>query len=57
MLPLVVGIFSTSISGGQIMVADRPLQVDADHRRAVVVGGALFAFSRLAVDTPTGRSR
>jgi EmrB/QacA subfamily drug resistance transporter len=50
MLPLVLGIFSTSISGGQIMSRTgryKWMPVSG----AVVVGGALLAFSRLAVDT------
>src|ERR687897_1374795 len=50
MLPLVVGIFSTSISGGQIMSRTgrykwMPITGSA------VVGAALVALSRIQVDT------
>ncbi|WP_375423354.1 MDR family MFS transporter [uncultured Friedmanniella sp.] len=51
MLPLVVGIFSTSISGGQIMSRTgryKWMPVSG----AVVVGLALFGLSRLQIDTP-----
>ncbi|HZA31027.1 MAG TPA: DHA2 family efflux MFS transporter permease subunit [Propionibacteriaceae bacterium] len=51
MLPLVVGIFSTSISGGQIMSRTGRYKW-MPITGAIVVGGALLAFSRLAVDTP-----
>jgi EmrB/QacA subfamily drug resistance transporter len=51
LLPLVVGIFTTSISGGQIMVRTGRYKW-MPITGAVVVGGALLAFSRLAVDTP-----
>jgi EmrB/QacA subfamily drug resistance transporter len=50
LLPLVVGIFSTSISGGQIMVRTGRYKW-MPIAGAAVVGGALVAFSRLAVDT------
>jgi EmrB/QacA subfamily drug resistance transporter len=51
MLPLVAGIFSTSISGGQIMSRTGRYKW-MPITGAVLVGGALFAFSRLQVDTP-----
>jgi len=51
MLPLVVGIFSTSISGGQIMSRTGRYKW-MPITGAIVVGGAMLAFSRLAVDTP-----
>jgi EmrB/QacA subfamily drug resistance transporter len=51
MLPLVVGIFSTSISGGQIMSRTGRYKW-MPITGSLVVGGALFALSRLAVDTP-----
>ena len=51
MLPLVVGIFSTSIGGGQIMSRTGRYKW-MPITGAGVVGGALLAFSRLAVDTP-----
>ncbi len=50
MLPLVGGLFATSISGGQIMARTgryRWMPITG----AILVGGALFAFSRLAIDT------
>jgi len=50
MLPLVLGIFSTSISGGQIMSRTgryKWMPVSG----AVLVGIALFSLSRLAIDT------
>ena len=50
MLPLVVGIFSTSISGGQIMARTGRYKW-MPISGAILVGGALFAFSRLALDT------
>ena len=50
MLPLVVGIFTTSISGGQIMSRTGRYKW-MPITGATVVGGALFAFSRLQVDT------
>ena len=51
MLPLVVGIFATSISGGQIMSRTGRYKW-MPITGALVVGGALFALSRLQVDTP-----
>ena len=51
MLPLVLGIFSTSISGGQIMSRTGRYKW-MPITGAVLVGAALFALSRLAVDTP-----
>jgi EmrB/QacA subfamily drug resistance transporter len=51
MLPLVVGIFSTSITGGQIMSRTgryKWMPVSG----AIVVGLALFGLSRLQIDTP-----
>lgn len=51
MLPLVAGIFSTSISGGRIMSSTgryRWMPITG----SVLVGLALLAMSRLAVDTP-----
>jgi EmrB/QacA subfamily drug resistance transporter len=50
-LPLVIGIFTTSIGGGQIMVRTGRYKW-MPITGAVVVGAALFAFSRLQVDTP-----
>jgi EmrB/QacA subfamily drug resistance transporter len=50
-LPLVVGIFTTSIGGGQIMARTGRYKW-MPVTGALVVGGALFAFSRLQVDTP-----
>ena len=50
MLPLVVGIFATSISGGQIMSRTGRYKW-MPITGAVVVGGALLAFSRLQVGT------
>jgi EmrB/QacA subfamily drug resistance transporter len=50
MLPLVVGIFSTSISGGQIMSRTGRYKW-MPIAGAVLVGGALFAFSHLSIDT------
>ncbi|MBA3527996.1 MAG: MFS transporter, partial [Propionibacteriaceae bacterium] len=50
MLPLVVGIFSTSIGGGQIMSRTGRYKW-MPIAGALIVGGALFAFSRLAPDT------
>jgi EmrB/QacA subfamily drug resistance transporter len=50
-LPLVVGIFTTSIGGGQIMVRTGRYKW-MPITGALVVGAALFAFSRLQVDTP-----
>ena len=50
MLPLVVGIFTTSISGGQIMSRTGRYKW-MPITGATVVGAALFAFSRLHVDT------
>ena len=51
MLPLVIGIFTTSISGGQIMVRTGRYKW-MPITGAILVGAALFAFSSLAVDTP-----
>ncbi len=51
MLPLVVGLFSTSISGGQIMSRTGRYKW-MPISGAVLVGSALFGLSRLAVDTP-----
>ncbi len=51
MLPLVVGIFSTSISGGQIMARTGRYKW-MPISGAILVGSALFAFSNLTVDTP-----
>jgi len=51
MLPLVVGIFTTSISGGQIMSRTGRYKW-MPITGALVVGAALFAFSTLEVDTP-----
>ncbi len=51
MLPLVVGIFATSISGGRIMSSTgryRWMPISG----SILVGLALLAMSRLAVDTP-----
>jgi EmrB/QacA subfamily drug resistance transporter len=50
-LPLVIGIFTTSIGGGQIMARTGRYKW-MPITGALVVGGALFAFSRLQVDTP-----
>ena len=51
MLPLVVGIFTTSIGGGQIMARTGRYKW-MPITGALVVGLALFAFSTLQVDTP-----
>ena len=51
MLPLVVGMFTTSIGGGQIMARTGRYKW-MPIAGAAVVGVALFAFSRLQVDTP-----
>src|SRR5829696_9705301 len=50
MLPLVVGIFSTSIGGGQIMSRTGRYKW-MPITGSIVVGGALLAFSRIQVDT------
>jgi EmrB/QacA subfamily drug resistance transporter len=50
-LPLVIGIFTTSIGGGQIMARTGRYKW-MPITGALVVGVALFAFSRLQVDTP-----
>ena len=50
-LPLVVGIFTTSIGGGQIMSRTGRYKW-MPITGALVVGLALFAFSTLQVDTP-----
>ena len=51
MLPLVVGIFTTSIGGGQIMARTGRYKW-MPITGSLVVGAALFALSRLQVDTP-----
>jgi hypothetical protein len=51
MLPLVDGIFTTSIGGGQIMSRTGRYKW-MPITGAAVVGAALVAFSRLEVDTP-----
>jgi len=51
MLPLVLGIFSTSSSSGQIMARTGRYKW-MPITGAILVGGALFALSRLEVDTP-----
>jgi EmrB/QacA subfamily drug resistance transporter len=51
MLPLVVGIFTTSIGGGQIMARTGRYKW-MPITGAAVVGAALLAFSRLEVETP-----
>jgi MFS family permease len=51
MLPLVVGIFTTSIGGGQIMARTGRYKW-MPITGAVVVGAALLAFSMLQVNTP-----
>ncbi|GAA3639950.1 MDR family MFS transporter [Microlunatus ginsengisoli] len=51
MLPMVVGMFATSISGGQIMSRTGRYKW-MPITGAAVVGGALYAFSHLHVDTP-----
>jgi EmrB/QacA subfamily drug resistance transporter len=50
-LPLVIGIFTTSIGGGQIMARTGRYKW-MPITGALVVGSALLAFSRLQVDTP-----
>jgi predicted MFS family arabinose efflux permease len=50
MLPLMVGIFSTSISGGQIMSRTGRYKW-MPISGAILVGGALVAFSQLRIDT------
>jgi EmrB/QacA subfamily drug resistance transporter len=50
-LPLVIGIFTTSIGGGQIMARTGRYKW-MPITGALVVGTALFAFSRLQVNTP-----
>ncbi len=50
-LPLVIGIFTTSIGGGQIMARTGRYKW-MPITGALVVGGALLAFSTLQVDTP-----
>jgi EmrB/QacA subfamily drug resistance transporter len=50
-LPLVIGIFTTSIGGGQIMVRTGRYKW-MPITGALVVGAALLGFSRLQVDTP-----
>ena len=51
MLPLVAGIFTTSISGGQIMARTGRYKW-MPISGSILVGSALFAFSRMQVDTP-----
>ena len=51
MLPLVAGIFATSISGGQIMARTGRYKW-MPISGAILVGSALFAFSRMRLDTP-----
>ncbi len=51
LLPLVIGIFVTSIGGGQVMVRTGRYKW-MPISGALIVGAALFGFSRLAVDTP-----
>jgi len=51
MLPLVAGIFSTSISGGRIMSSTGRYKW-MPITGSILVGAALLAMSRLAVDTP-----
>jgi MFS family permease len=50
-LPLVIGIFTTSIGGGQVMARTGRYKW-MPITGAFVVGSALLAFSRLQVDTP-----
>jgi EmrB/QacA subfamily drug resistance transporter len=50
MLPLVVGLFTTSIGGGQIMARTGRYKW-MPIAGALIVGGALFALSTIAVDT------
>ena len=50
-LPLVVGIFTTSIGGGQIMARTGRYKW-MPIAGSLIVGCALFGFSRLEVDTP-----
>jgi EmrB/QacA subfamily drug resistance transporter len=50
-LPLVIGIFTTSIGGGQIMARTGRYKW-MPITGALVVGAALLAFSRLQVNTP-----
>ncbi len=50
MLPRVVGIFTTSIGGGQLMVKTGRYKW-MPIAGAVIVGGALYSLSRLKVDT------
>ena len=51
MLPMVVGMFATSIGGGQIMSRTGRYKW-MPITGAAVVGGALYAFSHLHVETP-----
>jgi EmrB/QacA subfamily drug resistance transporter len=51
LLPLVVGIFATSISGGQVMTRTGRYKW-MPISGAIMVGAALYAFSMLAIDTP-----
>ncbi|GAA2111055.1 hypothetical protein GCM10009841_33550 [Microlunatus panaciterrae] len=50
MLPMVIGMFTTSIGGGQLMSRTGRYKW-MPILGAIVVGGALFAFSHLTVDT------
>lgn len=51
MLPMVVGIFSTSISSGQIMSRTGRYKI-FPVMAAITIAGALFLFSSMDVDTP-----
>ena len=50
LLPLVIGIFATSIGGGQVMTRTGRYKW-MPISGAIIVGAALYAFSTLAVDT------
>src|SRR5215211_924507 len=50
LLPLVVGIFATSIGGGQVMTRTGRYKW-MPISGAIIVGAALYAFSTLAIDT------
>ncbi len=51
LLPLVCGIFATSIGGGQVMTRTGRYKW-MPISGAIIVGAALYAFSKLAIDTP-----
>jgi EmrB/QacA subfamily drug resistance transporter len=51
LLPLVLGIFVTSIGGGQVMSRTGRYKW-MPISGAIIVGAALYAFSTLAIDTP-----